>query len=727
MPLSQISQFRNRANVGLLVLAFVVIVITSVVSVRSINALRDAIGWVSHTRLVQANIYEIQLLLGRMESGGLRYMIDGKAGHREILVESVEEIPAKIIALRSLVGDNPEHREAVDALERDQKALMARVRESLEIKADDARHGDGQNALRRVRDGHGEQIVLRMNDRLNGMLLAEKQLLQAREAERDTLVKQTNATLLIANGLALVAGLLGFLALRRAQREEENIWLVELRASQARRASEEKSAFLANMSHEIRTPMNAIFGFAQLLADHVDEPLQREWVASIRRSGQVLLSLINDVLDVSKIEAGKLQLAPQGTDIAELVEDTVAMFLPMAEAKGIGLQCEIVRDGLVPVSIDPQRFRQILMNLVSNAVKYTERGRITVGVEMRPAPLGDGHDLRLRVQDTGTGIDPEEQSRIFEPFYQAGSLDGKVRQGTGLGLSITHLLVTLMQGRIHVLSRPGEGTTFQIDLPQLPFAEPAASVTLGLSADGVVDFDRLPPLRILVVDDVDWNIQVAHGYLRGSAHTLAFARDGVEAIMAARDFRPDVVLMDLRMPRMDGRLAAQQLREDPAWADLSIVAVTASSLLQEQTGVDPRFDGYVRKPYSPAELYECLHALFGERAGNGDAVEVPMRTPQADEGAADQRAEALAEWEIVRAAPLEALRRRMRVREIGEFSRRLDTLADAIGDPALREEARALRLAVQRFDVSGMKTILERLAHHPDLAAPPRVEQTDAQ
>ncbi len=277
MPLSQISQFRNRANVGLLMLAFVVIVITSIVSVRSINALRDAIGWVSHTRLVQADIYEIQLLLGRMETGGLRYMIDGKEAHREILVDSLEAIPAKLAALRGRVGDNPEHRDAIDALEDEQKALMTRVRESLAIKAEDTRRGDDRNAIRRLRDGRGEQMVLRMNDRLNGMLQAEKQLLLAREAERDILVKQTNATLLIANGLALVAGLLGFVALRRAQREEENIWLVELRASQARRASEEKSAFLANMSHEIRTPMNAIFGFAQLLADNVDEPLQREW------------------------------------------------------------------------------------------------------------------------------------------------------------------------------------------------------------------------------------------------------------------------------------------------------------------------------------------------------------------------------------------------------------------------------------------------------------------
>jgi CheY-like chemotaxis protein len=489
--------------------------------------------------------------------------------------------------------------------------------------------------------------------------------------------------------------------------------------------------------------MNAIFGFAQLLADHVDEPLQREWVASIRKSGQVLLTLINDVLDLSKIEAGKLPLNPQGTDIGELVEETLSLFGAMAEAKGIALRLDIARDGLVPVAVDAPRLRQILMNLISNAVKYTEHGSVSVAVDMMSSPLG-GHDLRLRVQDTGTGIDPDEQANIFEPFYQADSLDGKTRQGTGLGLSVTRLLAHLMQGRIQVVSQPGEGALFQVDIPGLPYAE-AVAPNLADGFAEAVDFDRLPPLRILVVDDVDWNVEVARGYLRGSHHQLAIARDGEEALTVARAFRPDVVLMDLRMPRMNGYRATEAIRADIAARGARIIAVTASSMTDEHASTEVRFDGYVRKPYAPAELLASLVALFGERSnaqggdmqGGRGGVAGGSAAPLADAGGAatppaeDRRADALAEWAAVRGAPLEALRTRMRMREIGEFSRRLNVLADAIADPRLLDEARQLQRAVQRFDVNRMKAVLDRLAGHtlaihPE--APARAsEEEDAQ
>ena len=315
MPHTQASQFRNRANVGLLALAFLVILATSFVSVRSINALRGSIGWVTHTMEVKDDLARLQFALHDMETAGLRFMVDGRAEHREALLRNLDEVGRSIATLRTDATDNPDQRALVELLTEDHELLAERARTSIAIKDADMARGDDRAAIRRLRDGKGELIVDRMRGRIQRMMEIEDGLLAERQAERDVLVKQTNATLLVANGLALFAGLIGFLALRRAQRESENALLLQLRAAQARRASEEKSAFLANMSHEIRTPMNAIFGFAQLLADHVDEPLQREWVASIRKSGQVLLTLINDVLDLSKIEAGTLQLNPQGTDI----------------------------------------------------------------------------------------------------------------------------------------------------------------------------------------------------------------------------------------------------------------------------------------------------------------------------------------------------------------------------------------------------------------------------
>ena len=714
MPLSSKTKFRNRANTGLLALAFAVIAITSVVSVSSINALRDSLDWITHTLTIRDELATLQRELGLMEADGLRYMIGGMKMHRDGLERHLANVGAGIARLKGMTKDNDHHRDALVWLEADYERLHARVRRSIEIKEDDLRRGDDRGGYRRLRDGRGGEILAAMRKTIDRMAEEEGRLLDERQAERDSLVKQTNATLLIANGLALVAGVLGFAALRRAQGEAENALLVELRASQARRASDEKSAFLANMSHEIRTPMNAIFGFAQLLADHVDEPLQKEWVASIRKSGQMLLALINDVLDLSKIEAGKLQLNPQGTDVTELVAESAALFSPMAEAKGLLLRCEIDHDGLIPVAVDAQRLRQILMNLLSNAVKYTESGDIVVRLSMLPSPLSTGRDLRLSVQDSGTGIDPDEQARIFEPFYQADSLDGKPRQGTGLGLSITKRLVDLMQGRIHVVSRPGEGATFRVDIPDLPPATPTPAQS-SFDAGERADFDLLPTLKILVVDDVEWNIEVAKGYFQGSRHEIAIARDGLEAVAMTRMFRPDVVLMDLRMPSMNGDRAVEAIRADPALRDTRVIAVTASSLIDED-GLRPmRFDGYIRKPYAPMELLGALRSLFGTRENEEPPPTAPTVETFADGGtAADRRAIALAEWRSVRGMPLQVLRERMRVREIAEFSRLLDALSVDIGDPALRAEAQRLRLAVQRFDVNQMKTVLDRLAAWPD-------------
>lgn len=422
----------------------------------------------------------------------------------------------------------------------------------------------------------------------------------------------------------------------------------------------------------------------------------------------MLLALINDVLDLSKIEAGKLQLNPQGTDIPDLIDDVVGLFQPMAEAKGLTLRAEVRRDDMVPVAVDTQRLRQILMNLLSNAVKYTESGEVVLEAAMRPVPLGSGRDLRIEVRDTGVGIAAAEQERVFEPFYQAESPDGKVRQGTGLGLSITRRLVDLMRGRIRVESRPGEGTLFRVDLPDLP---PADVVASSIADSGErADFDRLPPLRILIVDDVEWNIEVLKGYLRDSHHALAIARDGEEAVEVARDFRPDLVLMDLRMPRMNGYRACEAIRAEPALRATRVVAITASSLTDDRAGMPAKFDGHLRKPYASGELLDCLLSLYGEHASPArDAA--PAEVAQSESAIGnDLREEALEEWRALRGAPLRTLRSRMRLREIGMFANRLGTLAAAIGDPELSADARMLRAAVDAFDVQKMKIVLDRFA-----------------
>ncbi len=705
MPQSRFAQFRNRANVGLLALAFLVILITSFISVRSINQLRDSIEWVGHTIVVKETLSKLKTEISQMQAQGLRYMIISDRQHRDNMYRHQGNIGTLIEELELMTRDNAEQQKSIQALSREFQQLKLGVKRSIEIKESNLRNID--LAIDRIRDGRVKHYIDSMYRKADDMSAEEDVLLKERAEARDMLVKQTNATLLVANSLALIAGLLGFLALRRAQLQSEKALRLELHAAQARRDNDEKSAFLASLSHEIRTPMNAIFGFSQLLGDHVREPLQREWIAAIRKSGQMLLDLINDVLDLSKIEAGKLQLSMQGADVRDLATEIVALFEPMAEAKDVRLKCEIDRQHLVPVEIDAQRVRQILMNLLSNAIKYTERGEVVLRLSMRPSALGEGRDLRLSVSDTGTGIEPGQHTQIFEAFYQAESPDGKVRQGTGLGLSITKRLVDLMQGRIHVISRVGEGSTFRVDIPNLSPATIAATE----GADMRADFSQLPPLKILVVDDVEWNIEVAKGYLGDGPHEVNTARDGVEAVEAVRRLRPDVVLMDLRMPRMNGYRAFEAIRADAELSEVRVIAVTASSLRNEDDDMKTHFDGYIRKPYAPIELFSTLSGLFGDKGASETAHATDPASPPAD---ADLSEEALAnareEWHKVCGEPLKAMRARMRMREIGEFAMRLDVIADGMRNPGLQAQAKRLNLAVQMFDVNQVKIVLDALS-----------------
>ncbi len=483
----------------------------------------------------------------------------------------------------------------------------------------------------------------------------------------------------------------------------------------AENANKAKSLFLANMSHEIRTPMNAVLGFAEIAKGKITDPQLLDYMKSILASGHALLRLINDILDLSKVEAGKLDLEYSAVSPRELLAEMETIFTTAIMDKRLQLIIDLPEKLPRALLLDESRLRQILINLIGNAIKFTESGYIKLLIRCQyPDDVQQSVvDVVISVEDTGMGIPPDQLESIFESFTQLKGQKSSQFGGTGLGLAITRRLIEMMDGEINISSTVGSGTTFQIILNEIEVAS-----TQSFEDRGKIDIDfeslHFAPCTVLVVDDIDYNRELILGFLGEFGFDFLQAKNGKEAIELAADRHPQIILLDMKMPVMTGYEAAAFLRNDSELEQIPIIAVTASAMAEEETIINKLCDSYLKKPVSKTELVaemmkylacSVVPPVEGEvksvSIGNGKLKTLAMESlggyPQL-----------LAELKLNHLR-IEELLRVMPIDEIDLFAETIKELGEKNNFIPLVDCGQMLHDAVEIIDISLIKQILFEL------------------
>lgn len=530
-------------------------------------------------RETNALMHDIDALLSAMkdaETGQRGFLLTGSESYLNPYRDALASVPPYLAKLRQSLNAEPDLNEHLDGLSGAIRDKFEELRTTIEL-----RRGRGlESALKLVRTNRGQQLMQRIRSLSEDLKIKLRDRLDRRNREAAT--RSLRVRLLTAGASCLLLILVAAATLKFKKEREL-----------AQQANQAKSAFLASMSHELRTPLNAIIGYSEMLLEEAEEAGQAAItsdVEKIRTAGKHLLELINAVLDLSKIEAGKMELYLETFEVAHLAGEVKTIIEPLAEKSGNTLHIAI-NPAVRTMRTDQTKLRQILSNLLGNANKFTSKGRIDLTVR----PIGD--KISFEVKDTGVGISAEQLSRLFEPFTQADSSTSRKFGGTGLGLAISRRFARMMGGDIDAVSEPGKGSTFKLTLPRQAdehkSARPEFVLKPGRDADTVLVIDDDP-----TVHDLLRRTLTKHGFQVESATT------GEEGLRLARKLRPHVITLDVMMPGMDGWTVLTGLKSDPELADIPVVMLTIAD--NKNLGFALGAAEYLTKPLDRDRLASVL-------------------------------------------------------------------------------------------------------------------------
>ncbi len=593
----------------LLVVAWLMFSLGSVVlALLSWHQLTMRMNYGRQVTMTRNELHAAYNLLLDAETGERGYIITGDKNFLEPFNNAVTNLHTHFESLVALTHEDPQMLESVSNLRAGAQASITWQLNVIGLRGksfDQAATMVSSGKLKMMMDELRSEI-----EKLDGILNTEQ--LSIRQDVFDRVFHANLATLvagIFGIGAGLLALWLSYVAVKHKDHEHK---LTEAKL-QAEHSNQEKTVFLANMSHEIRTPMNAILGFSELLQNDLRDPKHRQYLQSIRASAGSLLLLINDILDMSKIEAGVMELRPEPTDLREICDFLHTLFSEPAAKKNLKLECHVTENFPHALLLDRIRLRQVLVNLVGNAVKFTDKGGIEVQVTWEKQSTSSYVTLVIEIQDTGVGIPQDKLDMIFKPFTQAGAHQEKEKQGTGLGLSIVKRLTEIMGGTVTVASVLEQGSAFHLRFPNVPISTRLPASEESASSEEV-NFNELRATTFLVVDDNNTNCELIAGMFAGSHHHLLFGSNGNEAVTKARELKPDILLLDVRMPGMNGHEALAEIRKTPGLEFLPIIAITASNLMSDENLIKERFSGFVRKPFSKRELFDELADFLPRQA-----------------------------------------------------------------------------------------------------------------